>query len=85
MYSRSIIRCSPAPLSYALFRTSLSSFAITEKLEPPVFTRQLTKKDVREGQRVKFDAQVKGNPMPEIEWFRNDEKLEMTDRLRWDT
>ena len=39
-----------------------------EKLEPPVFTRKPEDKEVREGQRARFDCTVKGQPLPEITW-----------------
>ena len=42
-------------------------------------------KDVKEGTKVKFDATVKGKPLPEITWCKNEEKLEPTDKIKIDT
>ena len=42
---------------------------LTARQEPPVFTRPLEDKDVREQTRARFDATVKGEPEPEITWY----------------
>ena len=35
--------------------------------------------------KVKFEATVKGTPKPEVSWFKNEIKLEPTDRITIDT
>merc|ERR1712142_637250 len=44
--------------------------------EAPVFTKELSEKEVRENVRVKIDAAVKAVPKPDIEWYRDDILLE---------
>jgi len=39
-----------------------------EKVEQPTLTRTPTDKEVREGQKVRFDAAAKGLPKPAIKW-----------------
>jgi len=39
-----------------------------EKVEEPTLTRTPTDKEVREGQKVRFDAAAKGVPKPTIKW-----------------
>jgi len=41
---------------------------VTEQMEPPVFTQKPKNKDVKEGAKAKFEAKVKGKPLPEITW-----------------
>jgi len=40
----------------------------TEKQEAPTLTRTPTDKEVREGQKVRFDAAAKGSPKPTVKW-----------------
>ena len=40
----------------------------SEKVEEPTLTRTPTDKEVREGQKAKFDAAAKGTPKPAIKW-----------------
>lgn len=75
------------PLAYAL--TDLccrysALFFIPDKLEPAKITQKPVNKDVKEGTKVKFEATVKGQPAPEVEWFRNEIKIEPTDRIKMD-
>ena len=42
---------------------------VTEKMEPPVFVQKPFNKDVKEGVKVRFDAVVKGVPLPDITWY----------------
>ena len=39
-----------------------------EQLEQPTLTRTPTDKEVREGQKARFDAAAKGKPKPAIKW-----------------
>jgi Immunoglobulin I-set domain len=38
-------------------------------VEQPSFTRKPTDKEVREGQKVRFDAAASGVPKPTIKWL----------------
>ena len=58
---------------------------LTEKMEHTKIVQKPMNKDVKEGTKVKFDATVKGKPLPEISWFKNEEKLEPTDKVKIDT
>ena len=60
-------------------------FTLTEKMEHTKIVQKPMNKDVKEGTKVKFDATVKGKPLPEISWFKNEEKLEPTDKVKIDT
>ncbi len=54
-------------------------------MEKPKFTRKPSKKDLKEGNKVKFESTVKGQPSPDVEWFKNEVKIEPTDRIKIDT
>ena len=56
-----------------------------EKMEPAKIVQKPMNKDVKEAAKVKLDATVKGKPKPEVEWFKNDAKLEPTDKLKIET
>lgn len=38
-------------------------------MEAPVFTRQLSDRECREGRPVKFECAVKGIPRPDVKWY----------------
>ena len=40
-----------------------------DKVEEPTLTRTPTDKEVREGQKVRFDAAAKGVPKPAMKWW----------------
>ena len=50
-------------------------------MEPPVFTKKPTNKDIKEGASAKFEAAVKGKPLPEVTWFKGEEKIEPSERV----
>ena len=54
-------------------------------MEPTKIVQKPMNKDVKEGTKVKFDATVKGKPLPEISWFKNEVKLEPTDKVKIDS
>ena len=54
-------------------------------MEKPKFTKKPANKDAKEGTKVKFEATVKGQPTPEVEWFRNEIRIEPTDRIKMDS
>ena len=41
---------------------------MAEKMVVPKFTQKPLKKDIKEGGKAKFEAKVKGNPLPDITW-----------------
>ncbi len=47
----------------------------------PKFTLDLESVTVKSGESVKFKAQAKGEPAPNLFWLKNDNKLEMTERI----
>ena len=54
-------------------------------MEVPKFTVKLTNCDAKEGTTAKMNCTAKGKPRPEITWFKGEEPLEPTDRLKIDT
>ena len=53
-----------------------------QKIEPPEFLKKIGDCEVYKGMTAKFTACASGFPEPEFEWFRNDEKLYPSDRIR---
>lgn len=51
---------------------SVKEFHDDKQLAPPVFTKYLTSGKAREGSAYEFHCTVEGNPLPEIQWFKND-------------
>uniref|UniRef100_A0A6P4FNS7 Muscle M-line assembly protein unc-89 isoform X5 n=1 Tax=Drosophila rhopaloa TaxID=1041015 RepID=A0A6P4FNS7_DRORH len=49
--------------------------------EPPVFLKKIGDCDIYEGMIAKFTACATGYPEPEVEWFKNDQKLFPSDRF----
>lgn len=43
-----------------------------EQLIPPYFTKTLTPALAREGSKFQFECGVQGNPLPTVQWFKND-------------
>lgn len=42
------------------------------KLAAPIFTKYLMSGKAREGSTFEFHCSVSGNPLPEVQWFKND-------------
>ena len=61
--------------------THSAKITVSEKMEPPVFTLKPAAKDIFEGVTAKFEAKAKGVPVPEVTWYRGEEKVETTDRI----
>ena len=46
-----------------------------------MFTKKPANKNVKEGASVTFEATVKGKPLPEVTWFKAEEKIESSERV----
>ena len=46
-----------------------------------MFTKKPSNKDIKEGASATFEATVKGKPLPEVTWFKADEKIESSERI----
>ncbi|CAG4950620.1 unnamed protein product [Parnassius apollo] len=55
-----------------------------QRAEPPSFLKRIGDADVVRGMAAKFTACATGSPDPDVEWFRNDEKLFPCERIRMD-
>ncbi|XP_063617006.1 obscurin isoform X2 [Cydia splendana] len=55
-----------------------------QKIEPPAFLKKIGDCEVFRGMGAKFTACATGTPDPDVEWFRNDEKLFPCERIRMD-
>ncbi|XP_069362837.1 obscurin isoform X3 [Maniola hyperantus] len=53
-----------------------------QKVEPPTFLKKIGDADVYRGLSAKFTACATGTPEPDVEWFRNDQKIFPSDRIR---
>ncbi|CAH2049873.1 unnamed protein product, partial [Iphiclides podalirius] len=54
------------------------------RAEPPSFLKRIGDAEAVRGLPVKFTACITGSPEPDVEWFRNDEKLFPCERIRMD-
>ncbi|RZF43883.1 hypothetical protein LSTR_LSTR007219 [Laodelphax striatellus] len=52
------------------------------RAEPPTFLKRIGDCEYYHGMKVKFTACVTGYPDPEVEWFRGNEKLYESERIR---
>lgn len=55
------------------------------RAEAPVFLKKIGDTETYEGTKAKFTACVSGCPEPEIEWFRNGDRLYADGRTRIET
>ena len=46
-----------------------------------MFTKKPSNKDIKEGASATFEATVKGKPLPEVTWFKADEKIESSEHV----
>ncbi|XP_046810938.1 obscurin isoform X2 [Lucilia cuprina] len=53
--------------------------------EPPVFLKKIGDCDIYAGMAAKFTAMATGYPKPEVEWFKNGQKLFPTDKIHMET
>lgn len=53
-----------------------------QKSEPPSFLKRIGDTEVYKGMIAKFTACVSGTPDPEFEWYRNNERIFPSDRIR---
>lgn len=54
------------------------------KAEAPSFLKRIGDTEVYEGMKAKFTACATGYPEPEVEWFRNGDRVYSTDRTKID-
>ncbi|CAG0879559.1 unnamed protein product [Cyprideis torosa] len=54
------------------------------KAEPPSFLKKIGDCEVYERMPARFTACVMGNPEPEFEWFKDDVKLQPSDRIHFE-
>uniref|UniRef100_A0A4W3IYQ6 Ig-like domain-containing protein n=1 Tax=Callorhinchus milii TaxID=7868 RepID=A0A4W3IYQ6_CALMI len=58
-------------------------FDILIFIEPPVFLRKLeSSKLLRKGDSARFECEVTGTPEIKVTWYKNDEKIQASDRYR---
>ncbi|KAJ9597043.1 hypothetical protein L9F63_027067 [Diploptera punctata] len=43
-----------------------------EQLSPPVFTKRLESSAAQEGSTFQMECKVEGNPLPTVQWYKND-------------
>ncbi|GBP12338.1 Obscurin [Eumeta japonica] len=55
-----------------------------QKMEPPSFLKKIGDIEVYRGMTAKFTACATGTPEPEVEWYRNGDKIFPSDRIRMD-
>ncbi|XP_043261539.1 uncharacterized protein LOC122402644 [Colletes gigas] len=47
-----------------------------EQLSPPVFVKELLPSVVTEGSSLRMDCVVEGNPLPTVQWYKNDTNID---------
>ncbi|XP_033332507.2 uncharacterized protein LOC117223969 isoform X2 [Megalopta genalis] len=47
-----------------------------EQASPPVFVKELTASVVTEGSPLRMDCTVEGNPLPTVQWYKNDTNID---------
>jgi titin len=53
-------------------RLSIQEHETDSTLAPPVFVKSLENGNAKEGQSFEFKCVVEGNPLPNVQWFKND-------------
>ncbi|PSN37212.1 hypothetical protein C0J52_12781, partial [Blattella germanica] len=67
----------PKPVA-PIFTVPLHDAAIEEEAEPeeqltpPVFTKRLQSSSAQEGSTFQLECKVEGNPLPTVQWYKND-------------
>ncbi|XP_075215544.1 obscurin isoform X3 [Lycorma delicatula] len=54
----------------------------TQRMEPPSFLKKIGDCEVYKGMTAKFTACATGYPEPDVEWYRGDDKLYPSERIR---
>ncbi|XP_022821456.1 obscurin isoform X5 [Spodoptera litura] len=62
----------------------VDKIARKQKVEPPEFLKKIGDIEVFRGMSAKFTACATGTPEPDVEWYRNDERLFPCERIRMD-
>ncbi|KAJ8403239.1 hypothetical protein AAFF_G00354560 [Aldrovandia affinis] len=65
-------------------KTSSHSFKlpVCKKIKEPVFLEELADQAVSFGQGVTLWCRLDGHPTPEIQWYKEDQKLKFTDQMK---
>lgn len=54
-------------------------------MEPPSFLKKIGDTELYKGMTAKFTACITGYPEPKVEWFRNNNKLYPSERIKMET
>lgn len=54
----------------------LSVREVEEQLTPPTFTKFLEPGSVKEGEPFEFSCKVEGNPLPTVQWYKNNDCID---------
>ena len=51
---------------------------------PPEISQKITPVEVREGDEAKLTCRIRGRPVPEIEWYKDDQLLDESDTVKFE-
>ena len=60
-------------------------FSVKDRLEPPEFIQSPESLEILEGASAAFTCTVRGKPVPQITWSKDDKKLKKNKHLNIDT
>ena len=63
----------------------MCSLGSTPQGLPPKFITTIQPEETKEGATVRFECNVKGEPSPDIEWYKDNQYVEQSDRVKIDT
>ncbi|KAG8240058.1 hypothetical protein J437_LFUL019591, partial [Ladona fulva] len=66
-YGESLATAQATSLAFVYFEKT-----IEDQLTPPLFTRNLVPSTAKEGSSYQLECCVSGNPLPTVQWFKND-------------